>query len=161
MDRNALREGFFARDRAHCRRLTIKTTDGAALDAVEYKAFPAGAPWVVWFNANGVIMEQNLKFMEQYSQALRANAVAFNFRGVGDSSGWPRVSADLVTDGEAVIMHVHREHGVPLHHIVLHGHSLGGGVVGELGARFPQCLKVHDRSFASLEREGKNKIKNK
>ena len=37
--------------------------------------------------------------------------------------------------------------------IVLHGHSLGGGVVGELGQHFPECLKISDRSFASLEVE--------
>lgn len=60
---------------------------------------------------------------------------------------WPYSAKDLVDDGAATIEYLVRQ-GVDSKRIMLYGHSLGGGVVGELAAwRYPDVTRVHDRSF--------------
>ena len=70
--------------------------------------------------------EQILPFLASYATALRANVLVFNYRGVGDSTGWPRRSSDLVLDGRAAIEYVVRTHSVPpvcalARHVLHHG----------------------------------------
>eukprot|EP00730_Choanoeca_flexa_P016780 TRINITY_DN7997_c0_g2_i1.p1 TRINITY_DN7997_c0_g2~~TRINITY_DN7997_c0_g2_i1.p1 ORF type:complete len:391 (+),score=59.88 TRINITY_DN7997_c0_g2_i1:30-1202(+) len=127
---------------------TIKTKDGLTLDAMLIKR-PESFRYVVWFNANGVPFEQNLDMLAEYGAAINANVLTFNYRGVGDSEGWPFRAADLIEDGRAAMQHL-LDQDISESYIIMHGHSLGGGVVGELAASFPQAIRIHDRSFKSL-----------
>ena len=94
------------------RRVFIKTEDdGTVLDAVRFNNPNAPqdsskAKWIIWFNANGVIYEQILPFLQNYASRLNAHAIAFNYRGVGDSTGFPHVSEALKDDGRALIKYV-------------------------------------------------------
>eukprot|EP00039_Didymoeca_costata_P030538 m.30053 g.30053 ORF g.30053 m.30053 type:complete len:383 (-) comp8168_c0_seq1:92-1240(-) len=107
---------------------------------------------IVWLNANGVIYEQNMEFIRKYALKLKAHAVIFNFRGVGDSSGWPCVANDLVKDSHAVLAFVRKQFNVTDRNILLHGHSLGAGVVSMI-AEDCECAVVHDRSFWKMSVE--------
>ena len=78
----------------------------------------------------------------------------FNYRGVGRSEGKPRTGWDLVKDGAAAVAHLRRQ-GVAAEHILLHGHSMGGGAAAiireqEAAAGRATGPIVNDRSFASL-----------
>ena len=86
--------------------------------------------------------EQNIAFAAHYATALNAHALLFNYRGVCESEGWPYESEKLAMDGRAAVGYVMTTYGTPEDHILLHGHSLGGGVVAKIAAEFPQYVHL-------------------
>lgn len=150
---------------ATVKRLSIPTpSPGVTLDGMVLRTPglehtpPDKVRWIIWFNANGVIYEQVLEFVEQYAAKLNANAIVFNYRGVGHSTGWPSEGQSLFEDGRAVFDHVATEYGAVAPNVLLHGHSMGGVVaagmfggwdVARHGAA-PQCKRVNDRSFRTV-----------
>eukprot|EP00038_Savillea_parva_P018109 m.22439 g.22439 ORF g.22439 m.22439 type:complete len:413 (-) comp3986_c0_seq2:53-1291(-) len=141
--------------------LKIRASDGVQLDAISLKNTNLAAEptskhrFIVWLNANGVLYEQNIAFAAHYATALNAHALLFNYRGVCESEGWPYESEKLAMDGRAAVGYVMTTYGTPEDHILLHGHSLGGGVVAKIAAEFPQCYKIYDRTFWSIESTAK------
>jgi len=137
--------------------IKIPSSDGVVLDGVHLLNPAAGADatakYIIWMNANGVLYEQNVEFAEAYCASLGAHAIIFNYRGVGDSTGWPYVSAMLGEDGVAVVEHAIQKLGVKEENIVIHGHSIGGGVLAFLTRHFKKCVFVNDRSFWDLGAE--------
>ena len=106
--------------------------------------------WLLWFNANGVAMEENMGFGRILSRGLGCNVMLVNFRGVGQSTGRAVCEQNLVDDGCAAFRHL-LGRGVQSRNIVLHGHSLGGAVAVRVRARWPEGGGVvNDRSFGSL-----------
>ena len=79
---------------------------------------------------------------------MNANVLAFNYRGVGSSSGWPYTDADLASDGVAATRYIMQTHRVKEHDILFHGHSIGGAVAVQAAATFNHINVVNDRSFA-------------
>jgi len=131
------------------RRFTLQA-DGATLDAIE---IPLGRPtnrWAIWTNANGVLYEQNLVFLRVYGMKLGVNVLTFNYRGVGDSTGWPFNAMDLVKDGTAAVEYLKKTKHIAERNILIHGHSMGGGLLGYLAIKYPELILVSDRSFRSL-----------
>ena len=82
--------------------------------------------------------EQNVAFAAQYATDVGAHALLFNYRGVSASTGWPSRGNHLVEDGRAAIRYVMEEYGVDESQVLLHGHSMGGGVVAILGPEYPK-----------------------
>lgn len=87
--------------------------------------------------------EQNIGFAAKYAVKLNAHVLLFNYRGVCDSKGWPSESAMLAEDASAMIEHVMSTYGAPQDHILLHGHSMGGGAIIKSMSSYPQCVCTH------------------
>jgi pimeloyl-ACP methyl ester carboxylesterase len=132
---------------------TSASLDAALLWNKNAPADMAEARAIVWLNANGVIYEQNIGFVMDYATRLNCHAVVFNYRGVGESKGWPYISADLGDDGAAMVEYVMKTLGVAEKNVIIHGHSIGGGVMSMLVGKFKSALVVNDRSFWSLGAE--------
>eukprot|EP01065_Artemidia_motanka_P025944 TRINITY_DN30881_c0_g1_i1.p1 TRINITY_DN30881_c0_g1~~TRINITY_DN30881_c0_g1_i1.p1 ORF type:complete len:453 (+),score=109.25 TRINITY_DN30881_c0_g1_i1:96-1454(+) len=162
-----------ARANAEAKRAFLRETDGVSeevllrgggesLDAVAVyptrfrrrfgEAGGGAARWIVWVNANGMCFEELLPFTRTMAEDLGAVVLAFNNRGVSQSTGRIRTGRDLVDDTKAAILHVVREKGVPPDHVIVHGHSMGAAAgtiaVAELG--YAGMGVVNDRSFADL-----------
>eukprot|EP00056_Hartaetosiga_gracilis_P001032 m.41873 g.41873 ORF g.41873 m.41873 type:complete len:392 (-) comp10467_c0_seq2:982-2157(-) len=131
--------------------IKLQSTNGVEIDAVEI-INESSDHWVVFSNANGVPYEHNLQFLEDYSKNLGVNVLTFNYRGVGQSKGWPMMASDLTHDGEAAVRYLLHKKGVDEEYIVFHGHSLGGGVSSILSDMFKKSKLINDRSFRSLSR---------
>jgi alpha/beta superfamily hydrolase len=82
--------------------------------------------------------EQNLGFAAKYANRLGAHALLFNYRGVSESAGWPSTARCLVDDGRAAIEYVTRTFNTSHESLLLHGHSMGGGVIGMLAESYPE-----------------------
>ena len=120
------------------------------LDEVQEQRPAEEQRWLLWFNANGVAMEENMGFGRILSRGLGCNVMLVNFRGVGQSTGRAVCEQNLVDDGCAAFRHL-LGRGVQSRNIVLHGHSLGGAVAVRVRARWPEGGGVvNDRSFGSL-----------
>lgn len=127
--------------------------DGCQILNKEVSADKTKARVIVWLNANGVIFEQNVLFAREYAHRLKAHAVLFNYRGVGASTGWPYVSADLGEDGVTAVKYAIKTFGVQEHNVIIHGHSIGGGVMSMVVGEFPKATIINDRSFWDLGAE--------
>eukprot|EP01062_Namystynia_karyoxenos_P056166 TRINITY_DN47126_c0_g1_i1.p1 TRINITY_DN47126_c0_g1~~TRINITY_DN47126_c0_g1_i1.p1 ORF type:complete len:552 (+),score=140.33 TRINITY_DN47126_c0_g1_i1:108-1658(+) len=111
-----------------------------------------GGRWVIWANANGVSLEENVEFAGVLAKALDCSVLLFNYRGVGRSTGRIHRGEDLVDDTIAVLRYVTEQRHVATANVTVHGHSMGGAAavlaVARLGLR--DAAVVNDRSFASL-----------
>lgn len=138
--------------------IQIQTDDGLVLDGMYFqgKNCNRSSRTVILFNANGIRYEEyglckgllDLKMWEKKEW----NVVVFNYRGVGDSRGVATLPG-LVEDGSAVLKYVQKMFNVPLNQILLHGHSLGGGIASEVAALYPDVNYCNDRSFSSLSQQ--------
>jgi len=108
------RQQFQTRFGGHWVDVTLTTSDGIKLDAGEFRnpnvSLRIGQPekWIVWLNANGVCLEENLDFGADYAISVGCNALLFNYRGVGKSGGKPRTGWDLVKVPHLTLTHCHR-----------------------------------------------------
>ena len=117
---------------------------------------------MIRFNGNGEAHE----FLEVEDLAvynmLGLHVVTFNYRGVGksafSSSFFGSLASllrtdtrdGLIMDGDAVVQYVHRQLGVPIDHLLLLGHSLGGAVATEVAMNYPGISICNSRSFGLL-----------
>ena len=108
--------------------------------------------WLVYVGGNGEVWEHSWYNAHDLAVRLNANAVVFNFRGVGRSGGRTKSATDLVQDLNDVLAYLlKRFDHISAANIVLFGHSIGGGVAAQVAANHhPGVGIVLDRSFSSL-----------
>ena len=79
------------------------------------------------------------------------NVFAFNYRGVGYSTGFPHSAEDLVQDGLSCLTYLTSSLSARHEHVLLFGHSLGGAIAPLVRAESPAPGPVvSERSFCSL-----------
>lgn len=154
MDR--FREDFLSNSKNHAEQVTVETADGVKLDTVtikhpDQKDLPAHEQkWILKFGGNGEIYESGLLNTLGLSKDTGANYFIGNFRGVMRSEGRAKRAQDLILDGEAMLQYLFQK-GVRPENILIHGHSLGGGVGTAVAARHPGVNVCNDRSFSSIK----------
>lgn len=122
------------------KRLTIEV-DGYQIDAVIVgtEGNLGNGRWVLASNGNGQFYEEQLVMdlphydFKQILTELNANAIVFNYPGVGASSGLPNKEA-MAKAYRAVLTFLEEE--IRAQEIIGYGHSIGGGTQGE-------ALKTH------------------
>jgi hypothetical protein len=135
-------------------------SDGAQVDAMTWEGYAdkageagdrkTGRRWAIWFLGNGARYEECHREMEEYAQDLGISVCAFNYRGVGRSSGVAWAFEDLVTDGTQVLKALCERRQLSPSDVLLHGHSLGGAVSALVRVENPGAVLVNDRSFGAL-----------
>lgn len=129
----------------------VKQEWGLSLDTVEVLMPHATSKWVLYLQGNGERMEEAIYEVGKMAAALSANAIVFNPRGVGRSTGYPLRVSNFVEDAAAVARFYMQKHDISEEFFLLYGHSFGGGVAGELAKHhFSQAPLVIDRSFSTL-----------
>jgi fermentation-respiration switch protein FrsA (DUF1100 family) len=115
--------------------LTMLAQDGVTVHATEL-AGPRGAPVIVYFHGNGVVMGDVLWMAREFSKR-GVGVVLCEYRGYGLSAGGGSAvpsEAGLYEDAEAVLAEL-RAWGVGPERVALFGESLGTGVAAEMAAR--------------------------
>lgn len=155
-----LREQAIAVNGATRQRIPSSQTPGAFLDALLFTTpnaqvhsadrFPHA--WLIYLGGNGELAETSFDSARELGNSLGCKVAVFNPRGVGDSGGFPVASSDeLVADAVDVVRHIVEKYGARQEHIILFGHSIGGGVAAELATKhFPRVSLVLDRTFSNL-----------
>ncbi|WP_304607458.1 alpha/beta fold hydrolase [Legionella sp. MW5194] len=142
-----------------CKKHTVITHDNAQLDTFEIKhnaqkdTAPQYQKYIINLLGNGMCYEEIIGEMREDAQALQANVVGFNLRGVRQSQGKPKSKNDLVTDGIAQVQRL-LDQGVSPQNITLKGHSLGAGIASLVAQHFHQLGQpinvFNSRSFSSI-----------
>jgi hypothetical protein len=114
----------------NCKLIDFHAADGTRLNGFQWlnpdlnQEETKSLKWVLWFNPNAALYEDEAPFLKNYGRNLGANVFAFNYRGVGLSESSPRTVDDLYADGIAA-MNFLLSKGTSPDNILIHGHSLG------------------------------------
>lgn len=117
------------------RLLTMRARDGVNVHATEFLG-PPGAPVIVYFHGNGVVMG-DLLWMAREFLKRGVGVVLAEYRGYGLSAGVAAPvpsEVGLYDDAEAVFATLTAQ-GIGPERIALFGESLGTGVAAEMAAR--------------------------
>jgi uncharacterized protein len=116
------------------RLLTLTARDGASVHATEF-AGPEGAPLIVYFHGNGVVMGDVLWMAREFvERGLGVVLVEYRGYGLSMAAGSVPSEAGLYEDAEAVLAALAAQ-GVGSERIALFGESLGTGVAVEMAVR--------------------------
>lgn len=129
---------------ADLRTFEVTTTDGVRIFGYHRRA--RGQKAVIFHHGNGggVMAASWLA-----SVLPGVDVIAFSYRGYPGSQDAPKSEAGLLADARAVWDHVTGDLGIPPENIVLHGQSLGGGVVHLLLDEVTPAAVVLDSTFTS------------
>lgn len=107
--------------------------------------------WVVFFPPSGLAYESLITDSKVMANALKANVLMFNYRGVSRSQDYPRNASHLVDDGVSSIRHL-TDKGVKIQNILAYGQSIGAGVAAAVLAkeRFQEGHIFFDRAPRDL-----------
>ncbi len=138
-------------DIAGLERLVIRSSEGD-VEAFFLPAFATGAgerkPAVVFAHGNGEIIDQWADELAPY-RAMGIGVLLPEYRGYGRSEGTPSEAAitqDFVEFYDALVARA----DVDPSRIVLHGRSLGGGVVCALARHRPAAALILESTFTSV-----------
>jgi Chlamydia CHLPS protein (DUF818) len=121
------------------KRITVEV-DGYKIDAmiVGQAATLNNGRWVLASNGNGEFYEDKLSGnLQHILGAVYANAIVFNYPGVGASSGLPGREAMTKAFRALLTFLEDKKNGIGAEEIIAYGHSIGGGVQGD-------ALKAHE-----------------
>ena len=125
-----------------------KTTDGETLQG-NWMENEGALHTVVYFHGNGgnisILAGQMYVF-----QTLGVNALIFDYRGFGESSGKIKREFDLYEDGKSAIKFLEGQKHIPLENMIFWGQSLGTGVATELAQNQNIAALILDFPFLSL-----------
>lgn len=125
-----------------CKRITIEV-DGYKIDSIIIgkPSFLDKGRWTLVSDGNGILYEFNM--LSENDDTLRlildgyeSNAILFNYPGVGASSGLPNKQAMVKAYRAMLTFLEDKEKGIGATEIIGYGHSIGGGIQGEV-------LKTH------------------
>jgi hypothetical protein len=138
----------------------LQMDDGAVVngmgifqDKEEKKEFREGKAqnqrWLIYFNGNMQNYESGLYDFQSTGKNFNVNMLVFNYRGVGNSIGYPTTAADLIADGQACVSYLLSK-GVPEENILVDGFSLGGGIGTQVASLYEKIGLKNFNSFGSL-----------
>lgn len=105
---------------------------------------------VLFGHGNGELIQEAAPALRPYLR-LGLSVALLEYRGYGRSDGAPSEAA-LIADAIAFHDQIIRRPEVDPQRVILHGHSLGGGVMSGLAAARPPKALILSSTFASVRR---------
>lgn len=138
-------------------RIALTTSDSKKLDACWVGAGRKGAPAVILFHGNGMVLDDMADWAVFYHQS-GFNVLLLSFRGYGKSEG--SISGEgeegMYRDAAAAVDHCMRVQRIPTPRIVAHGYSLGGSAAAAAAYYYGLGGLVLDHTFTSAEAVANN-----
>lgn len=107
--------------------------------------------WLLYCGGNAEFLENTISDIHVIADALQAHAVLYNPRGIGYSTGFITMLADIVEDAASVARYYIDKEKIDERHLIFFGHSIGGAAAAAVVARcHPQASLIVDRSFSTM-----------
>lgn len=116
----------------------------------------APGPVVFYAHGNGATVQDALPFIRPY-QRLGVTIACLEYRGYGRSEGEPSEAA-LIADAIAFHDQVIARPEIDASRVILHGHSLGGGVISGVAVARPPKALILSSTFASVRRMARKRL---
>ncbi len=129
--------------------LKLPTSDGETIAAKFYEN-DAAAHTILFSHGNA----EDIGHIEPFVRLLRDQGFAvltFDYRGYGLSKGFPSEEKSY-KDIDAAYDYLVNDRMIPAERIILHGRSLGGGVVLDIATRKPAGGLILESTFTSAAR---------
>lgn len=140
-------------DKVTARTVSLDYSDEAKLDGFEIASKNAKSRKVLLFLlGNNELWQESVEQFHWFHEQTGWDIVAFNYRGVGLSTGFPKRGQDLIDDASEQIRFLVGQ-GVQPKNLALFGRSLGGAFAILSAAEVADDFKVHvinDRSFRTI-----------
>ena len=145
-------KAFLERNANHAKEVFFKTHDGALINGVQISPSKPTDKCVIFFCGMGTLYENYLENdnLITYAEQTGTNVLIFNYRGIGKSKGDPLYGKNVVEDGDAAVQFM-KNQGFKEDKIALVGHSLGGGIAGQVAMMNPSSPYMGDKTFSSLK----------
>ncbi len=127
----------------------LPTARGDTVAAVHLPA-PGADLTVLFAHGNAEDLGEGLPYLEVY-RSLGVSVMAFDYPGYGLSSGTPSEKGAYAA-ADAAYVYLTTEAGVAPERIIVHGRSLGGGVLVDVAARSMVGGLIIESSFVSAYR---------
>jgi abhydrolase domain-containing protein 17 len=101
-------------------------------------------------HGNAEDIGDHYEFLNEY-RAHGFQVYAFDYRGYGISDGKPGTTK-ACEDGEAALLHLVQDRGIPLNRIIIHGRSVGAGVACHLAAKYKVAGLILESPFLTAFR---------
>lgn len=111
---------------------------------------PGSVATVLYFGGNGFVLSQHYRYVLRIYQDLPVDIVAFDHRGYGGSSGAASLDA-MMADGPRLYDYARTLPTVATGPLIVHGHSLGSFVAGEVAKQRSLDGLVLESSATSAE----------
>ncbi|MEZ4225617.1 MAG: alpha/beta hydrolase [Polyangiaceae bacterium] len=134
----------------------VTTPQGRVVHALHVPAV-GSAPTVVHFHGNG----EELADLVPLAWSFRRSGLGFfavEYPGYGLSKAYAPSEADLYSDAEAALWHLHNGLSIPTEQVVLQGQSLGSGVATEMAKRGHGMRLVLISPFTSVPDVAREKL---
>ncbi|KLT44985.1 alpha/beta-hydrolase [Cutaneotrichosporon oleaginosum] len=130
--------------------------EAAAWDAVkdtsEAVEYARSRPTVVMFHANAGNVGHRIPLARKFVSELHCNVFMLSYRGYGHSEGFPS-EAGIKVDAATAMEYISTHPILSKTKLVLYGQSIGGAVVLDTAAAFPDMVSgaIIENTFVSLE----------
>ncbi len=118
--------------------------------------------WVFRFFGNNQSWESCVADLLKMYKATGANVIAPNYRGVGESSNFPKKEEDIIEDYTKLIKEVINEYNVDFNNIYLYGYDFGGYIALRTAVRLQEdklnVNVINQSSFSSYREVLDDKI---
>lgn len=112
------------------------------------------ATWtILFFHGNGGNISHSLERLQVFQQ-LNLQTLIFDYRGYGQSKGFPSEKG-LYLDALTMYEYLVQQKGISPEQTILYGASLGGGVAIDLATRVPVAALICEGCFPSIIEMGK------
>ncbi|MDN5785294.1 MAG: lysophospholipase, partial [Corynebacterium casei] len=111
---------------------------------------PGSTATVLYFGGNGFVLSKHYRYLLSIYEDLPVDVIAFDHRGYGGSTGTAELDA-LMKDGLLIHDHVKSLSTVSAKPLIVHGHSLGSFVAGNIARHRTLDGLVLESSATSTE----------
>ena len=127
----------------------IQTEPGVTLRGAFFRK-PNSTSTVLYFGGNGFVLSKHYRYLQSIYEDLPVDVIAFDHRGYGGSTGTAELAA-LMKDGLLIHDHVKTLSTVSAKPLIVHGHSLGSFVAGNIARHRTLDGLVLESSATSTE----------
>lgn len=132
---------------------SFRSLDGTELEGVIYEPRKKGMVLkdtiILYFHGNNLNLGSRTPFFMQVIEKLGVTIVSIDYRGFGNSKGFPSESG-IIKDAQSIYDHINNDKRYTRHRKIIMGKSLGGAVAIALAQKVTSWALIVENTFLNV-----------